>query len=587
MAETALLLTLQPKDAIIRMLNDENGTNFPSGLFDFGQPEVISGRQTRIHLKVRRPVSKLDDVIPPSGELDFTFYRLDVEDHFRDVLSGWRPTLPTSTQVLLDELSRRMGQKFFLEDFVLESISRHNAAPYRLKAKAESLRWVGELEIMLIDLVSLQTYMADAVPPTLGRLSEARQLAEPALNMPFLNATPQLTMLDNLNPGQPAQQSAALLEFMRRVVPAPSARVDQQLRPWMLSTTPGPFNLRNARVIDWDLPPVWPYGYNPLLGTTLNRMLRVELDLALCNNFDGNRIDIPYRVDDFQTSDFNATPRLQQVGVVSMSDGTPWNIFLNNLQVAQVLTSLPVAGDFLINGDVPWVVNSAVPSRTNLYNAVVQYNGQRRVTDMPPRSSNLNRVIVLTMSEHNTGYRGNLTFHYRAPIVLNPTIPNADFGEDYFGAFNPQDNVGATTYSVVDGALAPGHTIDAITHGVRGKATATGSYRAAVRVQDSRGVGVNYIYNYGVVIAALSLTGDAPNGQVGVPYYFRYNRYGGVGPYRFELSLGSVHGGVELDEDTGEIIGTPIAPGTYAYTLMMEDSRGVRTFLQDSFQILP
>lgn len=584
---TQILLRHTPEDAIVMMVNEENGTRFPSGTFHFGMPEVVdNSRETRIRLTVRDSVHKLDEV-PYDGVIDFTYHRLDMADHFDDILSGFRPELPTSSQVLLEELKRRLGQDFFLEDIVHEDITRANAAPYRLKAKAESLRWYGYIDVMLVDLTDLNALLANATPANLGPLAATPQLRDPSINYAFINGTPYTQQIRGLSPGQLVQSTAsAIVPIVRNTVPTPGQPLGTT--PWQVNTQPRPFNLYNARVITPAGSPNDVPGKN-WGNPNLNRVLTLELDPVACQNFPGMQLHIPYMDSTFAESEFTTQPRLTQSGLVSATNGTPWNQWLNSLPVSHVITSLgSLTSPFeLIPGEI-WVANPT-PSKTNLYNAVVQYNGQRRPQDIPPIAEGLNRVMVVTLSDRNTVFRGNMLIHYRAPIVMNPMLPPAIVGVPYNAPLQPNSGQGPYTLQILDGALAPGHYIDELDHTVKGTTEVVGSWTATIVVHGADGTQVVYRYSYASTATELRITGDAQDGVVGVPYDHPYQITGGVKPYRTTLFSGTVGGGLELTLNGHRIIGTPIpgAEGPKTYRVEVLDAMNTAAYLDDSFTIHP
>ena len=574
MRDNETLLALRPKDAIIAMVNAENNSKFPTETFDFGVPEVVSGRITKVRLTVRDVRGNNDDV-PYSGAFDFTYHRLDIGEHFSDVLAGFTPELPTSSQVLIDELTRRIGQDFFLEDLVIEDIGRSNATPYRLKAKKESLRWVGEIVVDTVSITDLSVYMLDAVPASLGRVPETKCLTDLVVNLPFQNASQSIPLFTSLQLDEPAQLSLVLQALIQRTLPRPGALLSAETTPWVTSPTPGPWNLYNARILNENFPVVHSpavLGANP----ELDRAIHVQLSAEHCTNLQGIDLFIPFRQPVFDDNEFSDKPRLTKIGVVSTSNGTPWNRWLNSLTVPHVFTTLPdVVGDFLISGPLRWEVNSEIPGPTNLYNAVVQYNGVRRPQDLVPANSSLNRVMVVTLSDFNTAYRGNMSFYYRAPIVLPSTIPNALLGQPYSGPLPPTAGTPPYAMAIASGALAPGHTLDETSFQITGEASNTGTFNVGIEVVDSTNVVVRYNYTYHVTVGPLGVTGTAPSGAVGSPYSYTFGVINAVGLTNMTILSGLLPPGVVLNGSTFTLSGTPLVGGIYYVTLRLVDSRNI------------
>ncbi len=67
-------------------------------------------------------------------------------------------------------------------------------------------------------------------------------------------------------------------------------------------------------------------------------------------------------------------------------------------------------------------------------------------------------------------------------------------------------------------------------------------------------------------------TASLSPGQLGQTYNEAIEVYGGVPSYRFVLQSGELPAGLKLNSFTGRLSGTPSAPGTYRFTLRIEDS---------------
>lgn len=67
-------------------------------------------------------------------------------------------------------------------------------------------------------------------------------------------------------------------------------------------------------------------------------------------------------------------------------------------------------------------------------------------------------------------------------------------------------------------------------------------------------------------------TTTLPGGVVGTPYAETVEADDGVAPLVWDLSAGSLPPGLTIDEDTGEISGTPTTAGVYAFTARVTDA---------------
>jgi large repetitive protein len=75
--------------------------------------------------------------------------------------------------------------------------------------------------------------------------------------------------------------------------------------------------------------------------------------------------------------------------------------------------------------------------------------------------------------------------------------------------------------------------------------------------------------------APLTLNCATGTGQVNVVYSSAVTAGGGLQPYTFAIIGGSLPPGLSLNTATGAITGTPTTPGTYSYTVLLEDATAV------------
>lgn len=574
MATTEQLLEMSTRGAVVRMVNDENGTFFDgstSGPLVISPPLSLGGLRTEVELSIRRKLAG-DDILPFPGQLAFRYNRLDIEYNLGGKLSGFRPPMPTSTRVLLDEMTRRTGIVFETDDFVLEDINRLNGDPYVLRAKPESLRWVGEIAIVLIDLIDLESLVAGGLPSTPQTLVFEAPVARTKDNQPYLNATAHRKDLDTIFVNDPiVSLSHPLFRFLQKTV----GTLDHYLRDvnavWTVTNSVMRYNASNAVLISKD---EIVDGLN-VLAPEARHVARIRLsatDLA----YGDKDLLIPYAIPSFNNSQFTDAPRFKVTAVVNASNGTNWNVFLNSLSQSSVIVTLPPNMDLRLSGPDRWVADPVTKSPTNLYNAVIQYNGQRRSYDSPSFHPECNRVLVLTVSEFNTAYRGNLTFHYRAPIILNEALPNAILGSNYIHDLAPSEGVAPYVISLVSGGLSSDHTLGT-DHRITGMTNIAGNFSVVYDVTDERGVTVRYRLTYKAIVGPITVSGIPLTAAVDQPYDFTFTVSGGKPSYTYRLlDTGGGPGLMISDPTTPRITGTLTGfPSTRSYAIEVTDSRGV------------
>lgn len=575
MATNEQLKRLTPKGAVVRMVNDLNTTQFDgseSSPLEISLPRVVASHRTEVDLTIRRSRSN-SELISDPGVKSFRFNRLDVEATLGGKLGGYRPTMPSSTRIVLDELTRRTGIVFQDDDFVLEDINRDNAAPYVLKAKEGSLRWVGSTNVELLDLTDISIYLAGSLPTGPYSLGLTPVVWNTKDHQPYLNATSLSEDLQNIALNEPvASANHPLLQWLSKAVGALGGYKQGSDSPWVYNASVAPYNARGAILVSRD---ETQSGLNVLVPSA-TKVARVRLSSA--DSVYGNKdLLIPYGVPTFDLSDYNPTPRLKAVGVVNASDGSSWNKWLNDLPAPSIITSLPVGLNLRFSGPDEWVADVDNPSPTNLFNAVVQYNGSPRGYDVRPYNPLCNRLVIFTVSSSNTAYQGNLTFHYRAPIIVNETLPDAVLGSPYNFDLQPREGVAPYSLTFVSGALCPSHAL--VGSVIQGSTDSTGRYSVTYDVTDAVGTKVRYLLQYRSVVGPLVLQGNPPAGVRGQPYSYTFQISGGVPDYLYQLTDRSDSTELTVPDPNHPMVSGTFSntPGDRHFVLRAIDQQGTTT----------
>lgn len=150
--------------------------------------------------------------------------------------------------------------------------------------------------------------------------------------------------------------------------------------------------------------------------------------------------------------------------------------------------------------------------------------------------------------------------------------------------YSASGGVPGYTFAITGGALPDGMSLTSSGQ-VVGSTVVVGEYSWEVTVTDFLGNTAS-LDDSTTVYASPSVTGDAPDGTVGLAYGpFSYGATGGTPPYTFSITSGSLPAGLSIQSD-GEVDGTPTVAGTSAYTVRVTDSNGFYGDKADSVDII-
>ena len=171
-----------------------------------------------------------------------------------------------------------------------------------------------------------------------------------------------------------------------------------------------------------------------------------------------------------------------------------------------------------------------------------------------------------------------------AVVVATPTLalspaagalPNASAGVAYSQALTMTGGIAPYT-TTLTGTLPTGMTFDPATLRFSGTPTQSGTFTLGVTVTDST-TGIpattTATYTLAVLVPTLSLTPDAvANATAGVAYTQTFVASGGIAPYQYSLSAGTLPAGLTLDVSTGQLAGTPTQAGSFDFSVTATDS---------------
>lgn len=168
---------------------------------------------------------------------------------------------------------------------------------------------------------------------------------------------------------------------------------------------------------------------------------------------------------------------------------------------------------------------------------------------------------------------------YQTIPAIGGTPGVAYTGEAF--SFTPSLSGGYAPYTVTlqSGTLHPGLSLTASTGQISGTPTASGSRSITLLLTDSFGATATHTINLAVTAyGAPTLTGSPPVRAMRTKAYSGgFGVSGGVAPFSWEITSGTLHAGMSINATTGVISGTPTATsgyGTRNITVRVTDSLG-------------
>ncbi len=175
-----------------------------------------------------------------------------------------------------------------------------------------------------------------------------------------------------------------------------------------------------------------------------------------------------------------------------------------------------------------------------------------------------------------------------APTIFPSVLPSGQVGTPYSTVLLAAPITPPAAWAVTGGILPPGLALDAPTGTISGTPTTAGTYNFIVQVTDATGPSPQQ--GFSIVIAATPITfttTSLPQAKEGAAYSATITVSGGVSPYTYSLSGGTLPAGLALTSTNGIISGTPAkgTAGNYVFTIGVTDSSSPRLSASQSFTL--
>jgi len=160
-------------------------------------------------------------------------------------------------------------------------------------------------------------------------------------------------------------------------------------------------------------------------------------------------------------------------------------------------------------------------------------------------------------------------------IATASPLPDGTVNVAYNQTITATGGIQPYTWSIAAGALPPGLSLNPATGAITGTPTAAGPFSFDVTVTDSAvPTPATATRTFSLTINDITITtaSPLPPGTTGAAYSITFAAVGGTPPYAWSISAGALPPGLTLDPVTGQLSGSPTAPGTFNFTVTATDT---------------
>ncbi|HEX7339127.1 MAG TPA: putative Ig domain-containing protein [Rhodanobacteraceae bacterium] len=209
---------------------------------------------------------------------------------------------------------------------------------------------------------------------------------------------------------------------------------------------------------------------------------------------------------------------------------------------------------------------------------LVWHASTQTISGTPTVSGSFPVQIQVADSSTGTGAPFHASYNYVIQIVgpiitLTPaSLADGTVGSAYSQTLIATGGVGPYTFAITGGGLPAGLTLDQ-DGSLSGTPTAAGSFPVTVTATDAHGQTGAQVYTLTIGAPTVVLSpATLPAPVLNVAYNHRVSATGGIAPYTYAISAGSLPAGLNFDTATGAISGAPTTAGAYSFTVKATDS---------------
>jgi hypothetical protein len=202
------------------------------------------------------------------------------------------------------------------------------------------------------------------------------------------------------------------------------------------------------------------------------------------------------------------------------------------------------------------------------------------LTGTPTAAGTFNFTVRVTDAQSNSAQRAySITIASGLSITNAETLPAATPNVVYSVTLLAAGGSAPYTWTVIQGLLPGGLTLNATTGVLAGTPTTPGTFQFTIRVQDVLSATASKAFTLVVGASGVTITttDPLPVATIGAVYTTQLLATGGTAPYTWSIIAGTLPAGLTLGATTGVISGTATAAASAAITVRVQDATGAFT----------
>jgi large repetitive protein len=303
-------------------------------------------------------------------------------------------------------------------------------------------------------------------------------------------------------------------------------------------------------------------GISPYMWTVTSGALPTDLSLGTNGTLAGIPIAPAVATFTVQVTDSQGRQASEQL---SLTVGTALNISTSTLPNG--IVGAAYAQSLAATGGTPpyaWtLLNGSLPA-----GLTISTGGS--ITGSPTAAGTFSFAIKVTDSVSSIATKQlSITVAGGIAISTAAALPNAFLKVSYAESLAATGGTPPYTWALTAGALPGGLTLSAA-GAITGTPSVVGTFQFTVNATDSAAATASLQFTL-IVGGGLSITtATLPGGKLGASYSQTLTAAGGIPPYVFAISAGSLPPGITL---SGAVLGgTPTQAGSYPFTIQVTDS---------------